>query len=246
MTKCIAVAGANGYVGRAICDALYKQNDKKDFKHLNYIFEITRENYDFRLLENKKYFRYNILINSATPGKRTWANNNPKKDYLETVEKTKNFITDWRYDRIIHISSISARCETDTPYGKHKLEAETLVSNSNNLIVRLTAMFSDNLTRGALYDIIKGNKVYSSADSRFSFVSLEKVGEWIANNLDRQGLLEFGAKNTITLKEIADYLHKDIEFGDRLDIQEVMNPEESYPDAKEVLYFMERMNDKKV
>lgn len=243
--KSVAVIGANGYVGRAICDALYLNNINPDRKYTFGVFEVTRDNYEGKRKERitNPSTPYQVLINCAMPGKRLWANINPEKDYIETVEKTKELLTTWSYNQFINISTISARCESDTTYGHNRLESEKLcqAKSNNSLIVRLTAMYSDNISRGALVDIVNNRKVYVNENSRYSFTPLKFVGTWIANNIDRTGLIELGAKNTISLKEIVAHLGLTIEFGERVDIQEIANPESDFPDAKDILPFMERL-----
>lgn len=241
--KAIAVIGANGYVGRAICEALYLNNANPNRKEMFGVFAVTRDNYEYKKRERitNPPTPYDVIINCAMPGKRLWANTNPDKDYIETVEKTKELLTTWNYKQFIQISTISARCEADTVYGSHRLEAENICKSHNSLIIRLTAMYSENLSRGALVDILHGNKVYVNENSRYSFTPLKFVGTWVANNLNRTGLIELGAKNTITLKEIVNHLGLTIEFGERIDVQEIANPKPDFPDVREILPFMEKM-----
>ena len=61
------------------------------------------------------------------PSKRFWAKQNPKLDYEETVTKTKNILSDFKFEKIIHISSVSARCQLDTVYGKNKKMSEEFI-----------------------------------------------------------------------------------------------------------------------
>ncbi len=225
----VAVIGANGYVGRAVCAALAKKPGVK-------VTAVTRENY-----QAMKAGNYDVVINSAMPSRRFWAKQNPEKDFAETVLKTKELIQEWSYEKFVQISSVSARCQTDTVYGKHKAEAEKLCGFPGALIVRLTAMYSPDLSKGALMDILNGNKVYLSGKSRYSFTPLEFVGEWIAGNLDREGVVEIGAKNSISLEEVAAHLGKKIDFEGDLDVQEVKDPSPDFPDARKVLEFMDKM-----
>ena len=51
------------------------------------------------------------------PSKRFWAKNNPELDYAETVTKTKNILSDFKFEKIIHVSTVSARCQLNTVYG---------------------------------------------------------------------------------------------------------------------------------
>ena len=52
------------------------------------------------------------------PSKRFWAKNNPELDYDETVRKTENIISDFKFNKIIHISSVSSRCQLHTVWKK--------------------------------------------------------------------------------------------------------------------------------
>lgn len=230
----IAVIGANGYIGSALCSALYALNCQiEEYDKLIYVIPITRDSYQKASKQS-----YTIVINCAMPSKRYWANQNPDQDFIETVEKTRDIATQWRYDKLIQISSISARCDPTSVYGKHKLEAEKICQSiHNSLIYRLTSTYGPGLTKGILTDILKG-KVYVSSESRYAFSSLGFVAGWIAGHLDRTGIVELGARNTINLQEIVDCLKINVEFERRIENQEVNNPEPDFPDAREVLDFM--------
>ena len=229
--KSAAVIGANGYVGHAVCVALEKKGAA--------VTRVTRVNY-----EGMRLGAYDVLINAAMPSKRLWAEQNPEKDFLETVQKTKDLIGGWKYKKFIQISSVSARAQLDTVYGKNKAAAEKLCHFPGALIVRLTSMYSPDLSKGALMDILNKRKVFVSGQSRYSFAPLEFTASWIAGNLDRTGLVEVGAKNSISLAEIVDFLGEKIEFDGPLDIQEIQNPGPDFPDARGVLSFMDSMRKK--
>lgn len=229
----IAVVGANGYIGSALCRML---GDKKTIQ----VIPVIRDSYN--VLSQEKY---DVVINCATGSKRFWASQNPEQDYIETVEKTENLINKWNYNKFIQISTVSARCELDSTYGKHKLLAENLCQSVKNcLIVRLTATYGPSLSKGVLIDILKGN-VYVSGESRYAFSPLSFVSAWIANHLDRNGLVEVGAKNTISLQEVADRLNLKVKFEGRVENQEIHNPEKTFPDAADVLFFMNNMKKSK-
>lgn len=174
------------------------------------------------------------------PAERYWAKNNPYSDFIETVDKTAKIVYGWKYKKIIHISTISARSEKDTIYGRHKAAAEALCTFDNNLILRLSATYGDTLKKGALIDIINGKKVYVSEKSRYCFANLAYVCKWIAKNLDKKGVIEVGAKNSISLEEIIKHLRLYVVFEGRIDIQEVENPLPEFQDSKDVLTFLEK------
>lgn len=227
--KHIALIGAKGYIG----STLYKELSK--YKTLK-IEAVTRQNHSYW-----KKFKYDIVINSAMPSARFWAKNNPNEDFNETVRKTTDILYGWDYEKIIQISTISARTELNTVYGRHKAAAESLCNFGNNLIIRLTSTYSDTLKKGALIDILDGKKIYVSKKSRYSFASLEFICDWIARNLDKKGIREVGAKNSISLEEIVKYLNIRPTFEGQIDIQEVLNPLPEFPDAHEVLPFLKKL-----
>lgn len=221
----IAVIGYNGYVGSAFYNQLVKVPE-------NSVVGVTRENYN-----EMKEKSYDIVINCAMPSGRFWAKNNPEEDFKETVQKTADLLKDWKFKKFIQISTVSARTQLDTVYGKHKAEAEALCNFGNNLIVRLGAIYSESSEKGALADILAGKKVYVSGESKYSFISLTYCAKWIASNLDRSGLVELGGKNAITLKKVADHIGKNIEFEGEVFNLEVESKED-LPEANEVLSFI--------
>ena len=231
--KSVAVIGANGYVGTALFDKLKKTQDLK-------VTSVTRKNY---LYFQKR--KFDIVINAAMPAKRLWARENPEKDFEETVKKTADIVFNWNYKKLIQISTISARSELETVYGRNKAAAEQLVKFNNNLIVRLTATYDDALQRGALIDILQERKVWVSKYSRYSFASLNFVTGWIANNLERKGIIEVGAKNSLSLQSIVDHLGVAVAFQGKLDHQIVRSPLPEFPDAKEILKYLKKRINKK-
>ena len=86
--------------------------------------------------------------------------------------------------------------------------------------------------------MLKGNTVFVDGNSRYCFASLSFVSKWICSHLDRIGLVEVGANNSIALNEIARYLKKEIHFEGVVDHQEIVNPGPDYPNAELVLDFL--------
>lgn len=223
----VAVIGAKGYVGKALCEALSRLSRYS-------VVGVTRENYT----EIQKR-PFDILINSAMPSARFWAKNNPDQDFLETVKKTADLLYDWQFKKFVQISTVSARCQLDTVYGRHKAAAEKLCNFGDNLIVRFGAMYSSELKKGVLVDMLEGKKVFVAGESRYCFAPLDFVTSWVTSHLDRQGIVEVGARDTITLKEVAEHLKAGIDFEGAVDHQEIVNPESDFPKARAVLDFLD-------
>jgi len=225
MTR-VALVGAGGYVGRALAAALERRADVA-------VTRVMRESYN-----QAQRGAYDILINAAMPSKRFWAREHPREDFVETVEKTAALVYGWRFGKFVQISTISARSQLDTVYGRHKAAAEQLCASGDNLIVRLGGMYSADLTRGVLIDILHGRPVFVDGASRYCFASLTFVAEWIARNLHRAGIIELGGRDAISLREVAAAIGANITFDGPLDHQEVRSPEPDFPDARDVVTFM--------
>lgn len=225
----IAVVGAHGYVGSMLCAVLVRDFDYD-------VTAVTRANYDE--IQNRTF---DILINAAMPSQRFWAKTHPDKDFVETVRKTADLINGWRFEKFVQISSVSARCQLDTVYGRHKAAAEKICGLGNNLIVRLGPMYSKNLSKGVLIDMLQGRKVSVDAESRYCFAPLEFVASWIAAHLERAGIVEVGARNAVRLQDVADHIGARVKFEGAVDHQEIDNPEQDFPDARQVFGFLHQM-----
>ncbi len=228
----IAVAGANGYVGRALCAELEKKTGIS-------LSRVTREN-----CAVMQAGEYDVLVNAAMPAKRFRAKNDPAGDFRETVQKTADFFYNWKFKKFVQVSSVSARCELDTVYGRHKAAAERICDDGQSLIFRLGAMFSDDLPTGVLIDILKGNKVYVGGETRFCFASRDFAAGWMAAHMDLTGIVEVGARNTVSLAEVARRAGRRIEFDGPVQLQEIVSPRPEFPDAAEVFGFMEVMKER--
>jgi nucleoside-diphosphate-sugar epimerase len=220
----VAVAGASGFFGRALCGALVERGET--------VTPVTRATY-----AHARSGDYDVLVNAAMPSKRFWAKQHPELDFLETLQKTSDLLSGWRFRRFIHISTLSVRTEPDTVYGQHKAEAEELCRRPDCLIVRLTALYGPGMTKGSIVDIKNGGPVFVDGASRYAFTPVAFAARWVAGHLDDTGLVEVGARNSVSLAEIAAHLGKPVQFSGPLEIQEVNHPASSFPDAREVLSF---------
>ncbi len=234
MSTTILLLGKNGYVGAALYEELSK----------NFDYLIT--GVDKEMLEQLKPQHWDMVINCAMPSKRLWAQNNPYLDYVETVNKTANFYYNLCYGKFVQISSISARSQVDTVYGRNKLAAESLINHDKNLIFRLTAMYSDGLSKGVVFDLINNNPVYVSNKSSYSFASLDYCCKYICDNLTKTAIIEVGGAYAISLEEVCDRLEICRKFSsDYIDKQEVKNEDLMAPSPYLVCdYIEQKVNNK--
>jgi len=225
--KSIALIGSNGFVGKAIRKYILKDKNLL-------VTSVTRENYE----KARKEKEYDILINAAMPSKRFWAKQNPYKDFIETVEKTFKIANDWKSSKIIQISSISARSQLNTIYGRHKAAAEKLIDKDNNLILRLGPLYGKSLTKGVLIDMKNNNPVYVSEESLYSFAPVDWVGNWIYQNMHLCGILDIGANNAIKLNEVAQRIDSKSIFTGPIDNQIITKEIKDAPQARDVIDFI--------
>jgi len=225
--KSIALIGSNGFVGESIKKYILK--DKNILTTL-----VTRDNYE----EAKNEKKYDILINAAMPSKRFWAKQNPYKDFIESVEKTFKIVNDWKSSKIIQISSISARSQLNTIYGRHKAAAEKLLDQENNLILRLGPMYGQSLNKGVLIDMKNNSPVYVSKKSLYSFAPVDWVGKWIYQNMHLSGIVDIGGNNAVELYEVAQRIGSKSKFIGPIDNQIVSKEIKNAPEAIDVIDFI--------
>lgn len=230
----IALIGAGGFVGGSIAKALAGNPDAT-------VTAVTRANYDAARGDGA----YDVLINAAMPSKRFWARQNPADDFTETVEKTSRLVNDWDWGKIVQISSISARSQLDTVYGRHKAAAEKLVEHGDNLILRLGPMYGEGLDKGVLIDILEGGPVFVARDSHYCFAPIDWIGEWIAGNLDRAGVMDLGGNDAITVGEVAEAVGSSSEFQGTTDDQILSVPIDGAPAARNAIDYVLKLQKEK-
>ena len=221
----VGIIGANGYLGSALCLSC------RHFPSYA-VTAVTRQNY-----ADCPGVEYDVLINCAMPSARFWAKNNPTADFVETVQKTADLVYGWRFNKFVQISTVSARCQLDTVYGRHKAAAEVLCPD-NHLIVRLGAIYDHEMRKGVLIDMIQGKTVFVDAESKYCFAARGFVADWIAANLLRSGVVEVGGRNAICLKDVARHIGSRSTFVGDVDHQELLVPDPAFPEASEVLDFL--------
>jgi nucleoside-diphosphate-sugar epimerase len=223
----VAVLGAKGFVGENICNAILKSNK---YTLLPYTRESNINNLDLA----------DVIIHSANPAKRIKAENNPEKDFEETVEKTYNFYNKCKNKRFILISSMSARTQLYTNYGRNRRAAELLIQTGNTLTIRLGPMFGGNRKEDMLHDILFDRDVYVSEDTQYSYVNVDWAGQKIIDYIDGPtGITEIGAFNSVRLGDIKTKFNSKSKFLGKIENQITSNFY-SGPDANEVYMYAEK------
>ena len=139
--------------------------------------------------------------------------------------------------KVILISSISCRTQLDTPYGDHRKMCEELVLNRGGTVFRLGPLFGGTRKEDIIHDIVNNKKVYYSEDTKYAYVDVNWAGEYISKSIERiPGVYEIGARNTITLRSIAEAINSISTFDGPNDDQYPINFNDG-PDAKKAIDF---------
>lgn len=221
----IGIIGSTGFLGKNI------SRTSKNFKFE--IVDITKENFSHHRSQ-----KFDILINTATPSAKFWALHNSYDDFQKTVSLTADIVYNWNYDKLIQISTISAEnYEDHHPYAINKKAAEVLTHYKKHLIIRLGALYGDGLKKGALHDLLTSKQIHVDIKSEYNFISTDFISNWIFNNLERNGMVELGACDTISLLEIANALNINTQSSGRYEKIFSSRVESNMPSAKNVLQF---------
>jgi nucleoside-diphosphate-sugar epimerase len=224
----VALVGARGYVGRGLRRALEAREGIR-------LRAVAREDHSAA----QSAGRYDVVINASMPSARYRAGLDPGWDFDRSVAATARLLYEWDADKFIQISSISARSQRDTVYGRHKAAAELLLRMDRDLVVRLGPMYSDDLDKGVLIDMLEGRKVWVDATSRYCFAPRDWAAGWIADNLGLVGVVEVGARDALAVGDVAAHLDAPVEFAGVVDHQEVLRPGAGFPSAGDVLRWLD-------
>lgn len=188
----VAVAGAAGYVGSQIANAVAASGQYS-------LISVSRGD-----PAEARFAEADIIVHSANPARRVTAEQDPQCDFAETVEKTARFLAAARGKRFVLISSLSCRTQLGTSYGRNRRACELLALAVGALVVRLGPMFGGSRTRDSLHDLLQGKPVFVSAETRYAYVDVAWVGRQICEWLKGpSGLREIGARNSIRLGDLA-------------------------------------------
>jgi len=224
--KKVGIVGAYGFFGNALC------NNANCFD-LN-IVKITKNNYSSACSD-----KYDFLINAATPSGKYWSLNNPYSDFQQTVDLTANLVYNWNYDKFIQISTMSANnIENYHPYGINKRVAEIITLFKKSLVVRLGSLYGNGMKKGPLYDLLNTHKLYVDIKSEYNYLSTDFCAKWIFNNLDKHGIVQLGAVDTISLLAISDKLGLDVTYEGKIEYIHSKDIEDGMPSTNEIWGFL--------
>jgi nucleoside-diphosphate-sugar epimerase len=225
MKKTIAVIGAKGFVGTSLSNYIH------EFTDYNFIPVVRGDNVEAAVEKS------DIIIYSANSGRRFFANNNPEKDFMDSVEKTAHIFEKSHNKRFVLVSSISARTQLNTAYGRNRRACELIVSSPNSLVVRLGPMYGGGKSVGALADIQNNKTVYVAPTTKYAFVDVDYNAKQIvslAEDTSATGIVELGAKEGISLSTVKELLGSSSNFEGDDDTQVPLSPASDAPSLKDI------------
>ena len=228
----VILYGYKGFVGSEIT---------KCFKGTIYnVIGINRETFSkFSFAESEG----DVVIHCANSARRFYVNNNSQLDLNESTSRTKEILRRHPNSKKILISTISCRTEKDTSYGTNRLTAEDLWLKEGGMVIRLGPMYGGSRTKDTLNDIISNRHVFVARKTKYSYSHVEWNAKYIRKIVEQKlfsnRIIEIGARNTISLQEIAEQFESTSTFSGKIDDQ---CPEgcADGPNAYDVIEYIEK------
>ncbi len=167
-----AIIGYTGFIG----SNLIRQAKYDDFYNSQNIESVAGKSFD-------------LLACTAAPAEKWLANKEPVKD-KENLQKLIKNLQQVSAKKVILISTIdvynqpvevdedtSINAEILHPYGKHRLELETMIQNQfDALVVRLPGLFGKGMKKNIIYDFLHNNLLEKiNKGSVFQFYNLDHL-----------------------------------------------------------------------
>ena len=232
----IAILGADGFLGKALC------------KQFPDAVRITRGN--FHALRG---IQFDVFINANGNSRKWWAEKYPFFDYQQSTSSVYKTFKDFNIKHYIYISSSDVYNADESHYGFHKKLAEEIVMRNaeSYLILRCSAMIGEGLKKGVVYDLMNGHSLRVSPYSAMQFIPTGEIAEIITTcllNDYKNTTYNVGGIGALSIIGIAKMLNvKIIEQGcsfenhevDVTDLQDIFPLKTSRQYVKEYIY--ERM-----
>ncbi len=227
MTKTIAVLGGRGMLGSDLVRFLAKKFPLE---------AIDLDNY-----ENCCGQEFDVLVNANGNSRRFWANTHPLEDFEASTVSVYRSVLDFKFKKYVYISSSDVYPEHGKPattketqvidysklppYGLHKYLSEELVRNRGRdfLILRLALILGRSLKKGPIYDILVGQPLFITKDSRLQIITTRAIAEIIeklvAENISNE-VFNLGGRGTFSFKKAEEVFQKTIAVSPEAQLQE--------------------------
>ena len=212
----LAILGGKGMLGSDLVRYLSTHYE---------VSAIDRDNY-----EEYRGKQFDILVNANGNSRRFWANENPLADFEASTVSVMKSLFDFTFGKYIYISSPDAYADPSSPatthedapgdlgelspYGFHKRLSEELVRHyaKDWLIVRPSAILGTQLTKGMVHDVLQGNELFVTLDSKLQFITTDAVADIIETLLQKseKGIFNVGGRGTVTPEGVGALVKKPI------------------------------------
>lgn len=182
----------------------------------------------FAILDRQSYPNYrgqrcSLLINANGNSNKRLAMTNPMADFEASVGSVRASLTDFQFDRYVHLSScdVYPDCSSpettlesappdisrQSPYGFHKYLAELCVQHAARdwQIFRLGGFVGPGLKKNAIFDILQGGPLYLDPASELQFLHTDDAAR-IVLEIARSGpgreIFNLCGRSTIALSEV--------------------------------------------
>jgi nucleoside-diphosphate-sugar epimerase len=179
--RCVALIGANGFVGSAFRRLLEREPDVA-------LTPVVRES---RAAQRGQSF--DVVIDAAGNSRRFFAEERPVEEFEASVHEPLRTLHEFPAALHLHISSVDVYADLGSPlttredtaidvrlqshYGFHKLLAEQVVRHYARrwLIVRLAGMVGPGLRKNPVFDLLHGAPLRIHPDSQYQFMHTDVV-----------------------------------------------------------------------
>lgn len=183
---------------------------------------------------------YDILVNANGNSRRFWANQNPLEDFSASTLSVYKSLFDFKFNKYIYISSSdvypdhtgpsTAREDVEidsqklSPYGLHKYLSEEIIRNRCNdyLILRMSMMLGRSLRKGPFYDILHGNELLVTLDSRLQLITTRAVAEVIKKLMSEDvnnEAFNVGGRGVFDFRNVKKYFDVPLRFAPAAETQ---------------------------
>ena len=190
---------------------------------------ITRENYD-----TFKGLAFDVIINANGNSKRFWANEHPFEDFNTSTISVYKSMFDFRCRIYIYISSPDVYDKHESPrftseirkvnpvqlssYGLHKYLSEIIVQKhaQNYLVLRCSMILGTKIRKGPIFDILHGNPLYISRNSRLQMITTEEIVRVILLFLNKDvscDTFNVGGTGTVSFHNLQTILERPVTFS---------------------------------
>ncbi len=178
-------------------------------KNLKDIDLFTRENNVEDILECGK--EYDAIIHCAASISHASWEDVTYEYFDDNTILTRQLVT-IPHKKFIHISSIDIK--RDSIYGIAKRISERIVDSysPNTLIIRPSGLIGNEMKMNTFRKIQAGKPIALTESSMMNYVNYSTILEVIKSN--SSGIITVTASKNISMKDISELFHQDIQFGD--------------------------------